>query len=530
MKPPLPPRRPPPPPFLPPRYSNNNTSTSKFRSYYNNRSNNNSMLKCRLYMIRLFMSCCGIFIIMLCFILMVQIIYLLLIKIIIAKKHPSSLLATKIIEQQLPPLSITDYQFSLLDEGQIDFGSFASTGNSNSNSNNNSHTIEKIKSLLHVYNPRLRTFGTSTRYQRSFNVSSSKYQLIFPIWFIPPLIHPSHVDRHTESVYLSLHHPLTKSLLCPTQHDYWLWIEDDVDLCPNNNSESLLMDIVSLFKQKLPLTSSLIYVRLSFGFNGILVRCAKHDEFIQAIAKHRFKPGIDELVGSELRGKSATYKWNLFQHTKSKQQSHVQVHNSEQNELRDRMLPQCLEWSLNTMILEDSFDSRCAGISLFSPCSRVNFKGKTELQLDDFSDPQGAAIVASLQLKSGLDRFTLVVNDIHGSNKLPRWKLIVGREPNLACSQICMEHGTFCEEKGLQALNSDLFANMVIPPDAVDHRGSRICDSVAWGNWDHDIHPIRYWQDADSKSWICLFNRFAKTSCSSWSDDRHGFRICACLR
>ncbi|CEP01912.1 Uncharacterized protein PBTT_06074 [Plasmodiophora brassicae] len=66
--------------------------------------------------------------------------------------------------------------------------------------------------------------------------------------------------------------------LCPPGRTSWVWVEDDTELCAGAMDH---LDSIDPWIASLHDSNRLVYVGTSFGFNGRVVRCKKHDEFAE---------------------------------------------------------------------------------------------------------------------------------------------------------------------------------------------------------------------------------------------------------
>ncbi|SPQ98685.1 unnamed protein product (mitochondrion) [Plasmodiophora brassicae] len=200
--------------------------------------------------------------------------------------------------------------------------------------------------------PPIRMFGCSLRAPATRVIQSA-------LWFVPPVMKT--VERHTISVMLALM-SRDKESLCPPGRSSWVWVEDDTELCAGAMDH---LDSIDRWIASLDDSNPLVYVRTSFGFNGHVVRCKKHDEFVQAAADAQGQPAIDDRLAQLLRGRTAVYRWNLFNHRATS--STIQT---ESTILRDLQTPKCYQLNTETLIWHERYDSRClaAGFAL-SPCT-----------------------------------------------------------------------------------------------------------------------------------------------------------------
>jgi hypothetical protein len=272
----------------------------------------------------------------------------------------------------------------------------------------------KIKFSTHSFLPTMKAFGCSVR---------PKQMIPDVDWFIPDP-EPKKIPQRDK---LKLHpkhaaaalHVMPFSHLCPPGQGGWLWVEDDVTLCEGTKEHLAAIECVL---RQLPLNHPLVYVRTSFGFNGIIIRCARHDEFVAAVeaTARDHKIGLDFSVSFFFRRKRqdieverqqknqpasvfnssrshtfvttspspsptsssspttldefpatrvGVYAYQLFSHAGLKSEIWPGLHGGESVEHRQNSLPQCLDLNLNTHNPLEVYDMLCySNNTLLSPC------------------------------------------------------------------------------------------------------------------------------------------------------------------
>ena len=224
--------------------------------------------------------------------------------------------------------------------------------------------------------PIIKFFGVSRRAQRgqylskNFNVKwgeSGKYD-IDSMKILSNLLQKLRLKYTIETMVqhqkdAALHLLANRDYLCPvnsSKRTGFVWIEDDAIECDNTIEHIYFifdfLEEISMSPVNSPLRR-LVYIRTSYGFNGLVVRCERFHKFVLAIVKVGDKLGIDDLVASFLDKQIAVYRWNLFAHPKSIP--------------RDDSVARCYDYNFNTMVYNDYYLSECLFFgSLLSPCQR----------------------------------------------------------------------------------------------------------------------------------------------------------------
>jgi hypothetical protein len=176
------------------------------------------------------------------------------------------------------------------------------------------------------------------------------------------------LKRHAAGILMTLTDETRQTELCPPDDSVpgFVWLEDDAILC--NGTIAHINAIMEWFKTGLKPSDEIIYVRTSFGFNGMVVRCAKYREFVQAIIASLYTQGIDYAVSEYLKNKVVTYRWALFSHP-------IGIVSTLQSSMysteRDQRVARCFDYNFNTQVPLEYYDSRCLSQhSLVSPCDR----------------------------------------------------------------------------------------------------------------------------------------------------------------
>jgi hypothetical protein len=292
--------------------------------------------------------------------------------------------------------------------------------------------------------------------------------------------------RHTISVGMALV-VKKKEELCTPGHHSWVWIEDDTELCSNTLDHLAKID---QWIGQLPEGSPLIYVRTSFGFNGHVIRCSKHEQYAQAVSDMQGEPAIDDNLALHLAGKTAVYRWNLFHHRSGA--STIQTHDVE---IRDRQAPKCMQLNIETLIWSERYDSSCIGMdAIMSPCS-LNPNSTVGYYTPSRMFPkvphqhfQESAVRKANQ--------TTIVGD--GS-----------------CDTICQNRNAKCSPEGLVRLNNQIKYDGVFPSDP--HTGAPLCERLRASLFDGADQPI-IWESQ------C----FARLGYEPTCDGMGASRICIC--
>ncbi|XXQ36143.1 Alpha-1,6-mannosyl-glycoprotein 6-beta-N-acetylglucosaminyltransferase [Plasmodiophora brassicae] len=285
--------------------------------------------------------------------------------------------------------------------------------------------------------PPIRMFGCSLRAPATRVIQSA-------LWFVPPVMKT--VERHTISVMLALM-SRDKESLCPPGRSSWVWVEDDTELCAGAMDH---LDSIDRWIASLDDSNPLVYVRTSFGFNGHVVRCKKHDEFVQAVADVQGEPAIDDRLAELLTGRTAVYRWNLFNHRAGK--STIQVGSTGR---RDLVTPTCYQLNTATLIWREQYDSRCLAVaSAFSPCT-------------EYIAPVAMFPSVPVRFPVASEQDSIVT---------------VG---DGTCDEICAPGR--CSDERLQLLNERMKYDGVVP---VLKDGSPACDVLTGSSSDADDQPI----------------------------------------
>ena len=258
-----------------------------------------------------------------------------------------------------------------------------------------------------------------------------------------------------------------KNYLCPatnTNGNGFVWVEDDAIPCLNFLEHLNL--IFDLFREITYLAGKntrylrLVYVRTSFGFNGLVVRCEKFHKFILAILKSGDKQGIDDEVALFLLNHVATYRWNLFAHPKIIP--------------RDESIPRCYDYNFFTMIFADYYDSECLkSRSLLSPCNRFMW--------NDMSLQKNQNLYPEFPVKFDMD------DPLFKSSNLS----IEITNENITCTQQCTNSRKVCSFDGILKL-SILLRFGVVPDQLKCDRITSNGHLKAYPRMDQDVCVTRF--------------------------------------
>jgi hypothetical protein len=92
-----------------------------------------------------------------------------------------------------------------------------------------------------------------------------------------------------------------------------VWIEDDVRLCAGADRH---LEYIAGWLQN---QTKIKYARTSFGFNGVVIRCAALPEMIKVLRRERCRAGFDDTLHTTFNAKGAVvYQLNLFSHDDGK--------------------------------------------------------------------------------------------------------------------------------------------------------------------------------------------------------------------
>jgi hypothetical protein len=320
------------------------------------------------------------------------------------------------------------------------------------------------------------------------------------IWYNAPVLDGP--LKHSRSVHMAMQAQI-KSFFCDSNRKAWVWVEDDVDTC--EPSISHLNHVISWIGN-LPAESPLVYVRTSFGFNGLVVRCERHEEFVEAIDKSQSDIAVDDQLSRLLHGKTAAYRWNLFDHHASS--STIQENHSG----RDRQVPICMQILLYALVDNlEYYHSRCLlSDSFISPCS----SNEGDVGLDG----------TGYYTKSS----DFPITDTHAlhefSPQLSNEKIVVGRGSG-TCAEVCRNdgQGQICSESGLANMNHRMYMHGNYPRsgrppiNGPDDRPS-ICARLTFSSADGPDQPMVF-EDR------C----YARVAHRPVCDGKGEKRICVCI-
>lgn len=398
-----------------------------------------------------------------------------------------------------------------------------------------------------LFDPPLVAFGVSARKQ--VTIPFAYFYSARPENISSPFFRS---NRHTETVYRALT-DYNETLLCPPGGwPAWLWVEDDVELCPGADIHlRALLEWIS----ELPSASPLVYVRTSFGFNGLLVRCTRHGEFVKAVKKRRHLPAIDSGVAEIMNDGNheahvvATYRYNLFSHVSSSSM----VHWAWDLDHRQEILTKCLEPNFNTMIAPEAYESRCLGPvfgpSMVSPCD-LPHRILPPMRAGDYF-PGGVYPIAdtaiAVERRRAAEFFPKALLDGRVS--------VVAASHNFTCTERCALMHRRCEDDLMVALNAAVQADVPFDVPVVPDESSSIlatvllfvfpslaprtvtypCARRTWLNGDYH-GPKAAWMAAgysyaDENSTSCIALRWSRVFCD-WNKWPYvdGKRLCACGR
>jgi hypothetical protein len=364
----------------------------------------------------------------------------------VSNEHPN---------QQLPPPNLHDS----FNNYNLDILNNTSQSVTLQNKDNSTTTIHgRINFSSQPFASTIRAYGSSVR----------SNQLIPNVdWFIPNIptkpytsqerlrIHGKHVSAALKLM------PFRR--LCPPGQGGWLWVEDDVSLCEGTRQH---IESIDCLLRKLPVTDPLVYVRTSFGFNGLVIRCSRHGEFMAAVdsTAHDSKVGLDYSVSFYFRnqGKNraeralwpirvATYMYQLFSHAGMKSEIWPGYNNENDISERETNLPKCLSLNLNTHNPIEVYDAYCIDVSSpFSPCVEKRTLWKQLAPSCSFPT------LPDSRLKLNMSYSILAING------------------NMTCTEVCEKVGKICSKRAIYEINQALVSGTTVQFDDYHESCKRI--------------------------------------------------------
>ena len=342
--------------------------------------------------------------------------------------------------------------------------------------------------------------------------------------------------------------------VCQRTTDVFVWIEDDVTLCPGalNHVRAAAAWMSSAAEPP-------VYLRMSMGFIGIMFHCSFVDTVLAHYHEAAARPGVDWSTAFKFDGRVKTYRWNLFEHLGSAETT--AGHDTGHLTMRTVLLMRCWDLNIATMVaarfdlsianliapgeknggFDDDFDFPRCRHHVASPCSKSHtrvelspllngpLRGVGTLDGGPFGPTSGSwpgkptKLLASLGLPTASRWFELQPDELPAG-----FALYLGTNPLESCTDRCNSVGSACSTLGLTFANSFPALAQLL---AAQPSGPVACSKLQVSSHDSEWLPA---YDVDSGTCIVRAQAPVCDGAVNLAWYKHGMathrRICVCGR
>jgi hypothetical protein len=293
-----------------------------------------------------------------------------------------------------------------------------------------------------------------------FGVSVRSFQYIEDAeWYLPDRNITAHQSTDAKKrprvqnlqlndTYNAFHSPMIEELCSASTTGSILLVEDDTMVCPGAWPHLLwIANHVQSLEDKDPL----VYVRVSFGMNGLLLNCRRIQvmrDALQAAKEvilrtgHRNVVAIDWFTADYMNaipGAVLVYAYSLFMHRGHR--STIWTQKSEQR--RRWLVPGCFEHLANSLVPHEGADQKCTAAGFaFTPCP---------IEEDD-KQTGTRAVRRRVNVRLGASQPATVVTVARR-----------GRGCANACGELAPRGRWVCDLRALVLLNARMLANHEVP-------------------------------------------------------------------
>lgn len=311
--------------------------------------------------------------------------------------------------------------------------------------------------------------------------------------------------QQNRDVLAAINELLRQKTMCVSNNSVFLWIEDDVSICPEADQHLSMMKTWLLAQQNPP-----VYIRFSMGFIGIMFHCKYLNEVLGHFedASITNDPGIDWTTARFFANRTKVYRWNLFDHPRK---SSIVAHNDYHINQRNLVQMKCWDININTFVPWETFDYVECNEYVLSPCEAA-------------LDGNRSKVPKVWSNNTGVGSSLKGIWPSVPAGVIPRWLEPPEKLPanvsvhfvNHSCASFCPTIGKVCTSEGMEFVNSLSYLKSCVI-------NNQSCCSVIGSAWDDfDISP-HYNMESRSctlRTQIAVCDAAAKTNSLQ--------RICAC--